>query len=318
MKKIVNLTHHDLDGIVSHIIVTKVFGKENIIDYHCGYGKIINQLNKMVDIKDKYDIDTVIVTDMALEPYHLKILTTNFDKVIVIDHHQTSEIFLDKQIPKKLKVIYDNTKCGALLTYEFFENKLNKKYNLKELANLYKLVMLANDYDLWKLKDNKSYILNEVFWSYGWDKFYSKFKNGFIEHTPENVKMVKNKIKIKKDYLKSADKELIGDKGVFILDIESSKDSISNDITLFLKDYNFYFVYLPKTNQISIRVRNVENVNIAESMNRVLNQESNVKSYGGHPFAGGFILEEDIKEDKFYGIIEELYDDMNKVANNIL
>lgn len=166
-KRILNITHCDLDGSVAGVVVKRFYA--DCTTYITNYGKAkgLTTIDYINSIKHK--IDGIVFTDFSPIDFLDEFKALNIPYMI-LDHHETA---LPLNDPKSGKII--NTKfCGAKLAYLYYSRLAPELECLKEL------VELANDYDMWILADKRSRYLNTVHWCYyGFDDFYDRFKKGF-------------------------------------------------------------------------------------------------------------------------------------------
>jgi hypothetical protein len=124
-----------------------------------------------------------VVLDMGLREEFLPDL--DLAHVTFIDHHKSSEKFVDKF--KKAKVIYKEYSSNALLTYRLFKENITATDAQKTL------IALTDDYDSYRLELPNSYDLNIIFWSEYKNKFAEFIKdyyNGFKPFTDSQKRAI--------------------------------------------------------------------------------------------------------------------------------
>jgi hypothetical protein len=174
--RILSLSHNDLDGCVSQIVLGSVY--DNITFINTSFYKI----DSILETLDYSKYDYVFLTDIHPDKHQNLYLS---DKIIMLDHHESA---LEYNDPSKLHFIISGI-CGALLTKRFVE----KMYNIK-LDHLNEMVKLTNDYDMWILKDPKSKELNDImFYKYRPVKFRELFFDGRTEFTQEEKDWLKKR-----------------------------------------------------------------------------------------------------------------------------
>ena len=161
MKKILSISHYDLDGFGCQLSIKEKFKDSNITFSNCGYNGVENVLEKY----NFNDYDIVFITDLNFTKEQQLILYNKLKgykgKCIYIDHHQYE--FNDYLIKAKelgLKLIIDESKSATLKTYEVL--KLNNQ-NLKNLCDL------IDVYDMWRVENPKfkaSNYFNTWFWNH--------------------------------------------------------------------------------------------------------------------------------------------------------
>ena len=184
---VLNITHTDLDGVVSAIVVNNVCGPENVINKYVSYGygldKLFEEMRQNPMSLNQYT--HIIMTDISMDEdkYHelVKIFAMgDYQGTFMwFDHHETS---LPNHDPMN-NVYIDKTMCGASLT----KHMLEYFYKI-DLSYLDELVKLTEDYDLWIHKYKESKLLNYLL-SYttntadsleqGLAAFAKRFHNGF-------------------------------------------------------------------------------------------------------------------------------------------
>ena len=164
IERIYNLSHIDLDGYGSQIVLDRLvrditMKKISILYYNSNYGEeiryrlgtILSDIDSFVE--DNSDIVSkmkfiILITDLNITTeaaiyLHNEVLSRNTQDVNitiqVLDHHKTGKNTADLYPWYHL----DETKCGTKLTAEWVEKTYGLKNNLK-------VVDVINSYDLWK------------------------------------------------------------------------------------------------------------------------------------------------------------------------
>ncbi|MBQ1571576.1 MAG: hypothetical protein IIZ78_10660, partial [Clostridiales bacterium] len=108
--KILNLTHSDLDGVSSNIVLRNFYKdiETEYITYQSEERVITNVIAKY---KDK--VDLVIITDFY-PSLTMSQIREAFPNILVLDHHETAQKYHDNKT-----VIINTSACGAMLTYRF-------------------------------------------------------------------------------------------------------------------------------------------------------------------------------------------------------
>lgn len=312
MDKITQLSHYDLDGIVCAIIVKKYLPKTNISNYQCGYNKLNQIIDKMIEEnKILQQSPPLFVTDISLTQDQLELLSKNFSKVFVIDHHEQTEKL--SPLPN-VKIIYDGKFCGAHIVYEFFK-KVYSDNPISLSENFRKLVYLANDYDMWLHEDPNSYMLNELFWEMNWNKFFKTFSDGFDKIPEKEVKRIKEKIKIKYNELESMKIYKIPDSknpdAVFC--IIDKYNSIKNDITLFWKKkYKYFFIYDKDIKALHLRTGDGAEINYNDILHSLFDdtKPDYIENFGGHAYAASVTFKEFTDSNQVMETVEKIYNNI--------
>jgi len=325
-KKYFQFTHYDLDGVVCHIILKTLFKK--IKSYQCGYNESKKKatIERLISNAESFYESSVVkklfITDFSLTKSELSKMIIYFDKVFLLDHHEDSkDLFLEgfyERCGNKLKAVIDVEKSGSLLVYKMcqlkLENKLSRNSNL--LESLKKLVVLANDHDLWIHKYYSSWGLDKIFWHYGWGGFVSRFSSGFSEFRDNErifIKSMKDRqlLKIKEQKQINMDDEVL-----IVITNPGVRDSITGDLTLFQKGFKYYFVYQPDACKVSVRAAKETNTNLSRAMNSVFSEDEfkkYVENFGGHKLAGAFMIHANANKPNIVRhLIAGLYEEANK------
>lgn len=159
-KKIQVVTHTDLDGVVSYLVLCWVYGKKlDVIG--TTPAKLEQDYNKL--LQTKKDWDKIYFLDLDVSKIGSLI---DHPDTIVLDHHKTNLY----QYKHALVRIYNETSCAKLVYDSFF------KHNSKTITAKQKtLIALADDWDSNTKSTPLSEELNIVYHSLS-----NKF-NSFIE-----------------------------------------------------------------------------------------------------------------------------------------
>lgn len=212
--KIIQCTHHDLDGVSSAIIMKHLFnvyyGLGKVHRFSVGY-EDTNQLilNKLsTDPDDTF----LIITDLRIETKFLKLLLNmkKIKRLLYIDHHERED---DRKGLEGLKYIFKEK-----FTYRWRKGysatelcyQLAKERGLPTTSKLDNLVKCTDVYDEWKLNDSKfdeGFALNEVFWELSFFKFFDKMYDG-LTWTDDVKEIAKIKINEQNEYFKENKKHI--------------------------------------------------------------------------------------------------------------
>jgi oligoribonuclease NrnB/cAMP/cGMP phosphodiesterase (DHH superfamily) len=306
---IANLTHYDLDGVVSHIILLNLF-PDKVHYYSCGYGKLSDKIEKIYNEKRLFNLDILMITDLVVDVKYIKQLAKLYDNIFYFDHHESS-LLIKEELEKYIKnIAIDINKCGAQIVFDVFEKQIIRLVP-KNYESLKKLVHYTNIYDTWKV-DNKdfstSYYLSQLFFMLGWEKFVERYKDGMVPFKSDEVALIKQELQRKKNILKTAEKIEFGNKAILITSNDGNE--IINESTLIYKQYEIYFIFIPKFNKVSIRVRNIE-TNLGNIFKK-LEGNDKIQNIGGHAHAGGFVLNPNYSKEDFENIINFIYQEIKK------
>lgn len=164
--RVLNITHDDLDGAVSAIVVRNVY--KNCITVKTNYSGQIYR-DAITAIMNSSEYEAIVFSDFCPDDTMVSAICNVRKPYLVIDHHQTANVRDD--------VVYGEYyvkpgRCGALLCYDYFKDFAN-------LDHLYQLCLVTNDHDLWLRKMIPiSDDLNTLLFEYGYDTFIEKFYYG--------------------------------------------------------------------------------------------------------------------------------------------
>lgn len=108
---------------------------------------------------------TVYMVDFSYKRPVMLELAEKAVRITVIDHHDTAEKEL-VDLPDNVEVIFDQSKSGAVLTWEYFHSSWTVPY----------LLLLVQDRDLWRFELPETKEVSAAIFSYDWtfeqwDKF---------------------------------------------------------------------------------------------------------------------------------------------------
>lgn len=280
---IANLTHYDLDGVVSNILMEKAM---KLITYKCGYDKVDWMIDKIIRERTAHGFKVLFATDMVLTQEQLEKLEKYLD-VVVLDHHESSLKL--KSTKDTTKLVINTEQCGASLVWSFISKNFPKSLE-NDNNNLKDLAYMACTYDLWK-KDSKSFneafILNEIFWIYQWDTFKTIYSRGYFKPQQGIIDEAMMKINRRKEDIKKSKQVEISKDSILVVADEVYK--FIGDMSLTITDKKLLFAYDTKYNKVSIRALKLD-CDIVEAMEELFEGNDEIKSYGGHKHAAGFVL----------------------------
>jgi hypothetical protein len=174
-------THGDLDGAVS--LLCLLWSKPDAtIEYEELYNNTIEE--RLINYNQKtINKPTTIVMDFSLRESFLNLDNPEY---VFIDHHKTSEKYVDKF--KNAKIIYKNSNSNTGLIYSTFSKTLSSISKEQKY-----LVALTDDFDSYNLKLPHSYDLNILFWTEyrgKFSKFIQDYSKGFKPFTENQIKLI--------------------------------------------------------------------------------------------------------------------------------
>lgn len=134
------------DGQAAAYIAVSALRKQGVEVSHqpCAYGGPIPSV---------VAFDRVYIVDFSFKRDVLTDMCKNVAAVTVLDHHRTAQADLENwaDAPANLKVVFDMARCGARITYDFFDADVHLNVPLT-------LINYIQDRDLWtwKLQSSKS------------------------------------------------------------------------------------------------------------------------------------------------------------------
>lgn len=269
---VLNITHADLDGAVSAIVVKNVYD-------HCrtvpsNYGGADFQAGMEAIAANDYD--AVIFTDFSpSNPAMYTVLQATGKPYLVIDHHQTTVVRNDD--PRGIYVV-DTSKCGALLALDYFSR-------YKKLDYLRNLCLVTNDHDMWIRQDVPlSDDLNGLMFELTFPVFVEKYMNGMNGGSlfDDDAALMQEHSEKVHEYVATCPYHELPYNGLYI-----ECDKYNSDINVIFGDIYDWIVMagdLPTgEKKLSFRTRRTD-INIGQTLKDM------GRGGGGHPGAGGQIV----------------------------
>ena len=290
---ILSISHIDLDGIGSQIVLRAKFGE--ITRMNIGYGKIDEYLEILRDYCVRLSPTHVFITDLSfryeelLELHNIAKLYPQI-KFYFIDHHPFEEnngefkhLLLDN-----LVIVISDKASATKLTYLYTKSRFGlHKEGLETFVNY------VNAYDIWLDETPEfkvGFVYNEIFWSYKINHFWSRFKdeyklrNSDKEHYRDLI-IKKNKLftKLEKSgrVMKFANRILL----IFI-------DEYASHVTIDYPEF-FSYVIIRSNGGVSVRLKK-EAVQEGNTKNNIIEEIMKldyINNAGGHHGAFGTAIE---------------------------
>jgi len=145
MRPILNITHNDMDGAGSAIMVQRALGIENVATERVGYDEIDDITKEALGRLGAGLVDRVIFTDIAPRQWALDRLEGSSIKafVSIFDHHKNND-WAEHSKQTTIPGMYDENACGTMLACA---NLIGMDVNINEL----RLARLIDVYDRWRL-----------------------------------------------------------------------------------------------------------------------------------------------------------------------
>lgn len=242
-------THWDLDGVVSYLVLRWTFPKA-VIEYQATtVQNFRNTYTKWLSTHDLEDYDKVFIMDLGI--YEDKDLI-DYPNVFIIDHHPGH----DSSTYTKAKCIIKEYGSACMLAYKAFK----KIYKIKLTREQLHLLILADDFDSYKLEHKESAQLNTVFWDTNnkFEAFSRSFGAGFqgFDIKQENIiKLHDMKLQQIKDEIEVyAGKASLQGESRYVCSVFATQ-YINEVADILLNEYNadVALVINPKTDHVSYR-----------------------------------------------------------------
>lgn len=129
-------THNDLDGIgcavlakLAHNTYNEIKGVNIDIEY-LGYNNCDDRISNFFLDNEHENYEFVYITDLSLKESTIDIINRKCDysKVIILDHHKTSEHYNTYLFAYKIERIDDVLQCGTTLFYKLKRGDIYRNY----------------------------------------------------------------------------------------------------------------------------------------------------------------------------------------------
>lgn len=302
--KLCSYTHFDLDGVVSKMLVDRIFGpltdQDTIFNKCSGYGKIPQMLEQLVN----KGFDSIVITDLNFNTEQMQYVVDNFKRVWFYDHHDGSDEVVEKfkDHPNMVRCVWTKELSGTGIMFQEYMEFLKSQYNEKPSKEISELAMLTDVYDLWKLDNKlfpKAFNLNQLFWRYSFWDFERRFSDGFKGFTDDELEFLEEEEKRVGDALDECPVEEHND-GVMTILIPDG--SLLNHVGLHFDDMEvlLIIVYDEKNDEyrMSVRTKNRPTINVNTILRSQEKECDLITTAGGHAAAGGvsFVKGTDVQE----------------------
>lgn len=260
--RILNFTSYSLNGAISAIILKHYYPRCDT--FFASYKKQDELLRRFIEAKKSYDC--VVFTNFAPTQSREAFLNAGVPFVI-FDHHENANWWKSTN-NRDFHVNQDYS--GAMMVYMYYVRMMADLDCFKDLA------IIADDFELWKLKDFRSFHFNTLFWKApSMTAFMTRWKNGGPFALTEDEKTcLKNHVQNWKKFYEELPQYPLEFNGRFITTNEYFAE-ISKQMDL--EGVNYFIIYNPKSNYITIRSCNAL-INCAEVLGdlQVFSASSNV------------------------------------------
>ena len=186
MKKIAIFTDCDLDGLCSYHTFRWFTQLKSVQHEICSQSNFRNTYTKWAKNNPPESFDKIYIFDLDVSQSNMDLV--DYKNITIIDHHDTHVANLNKY-KNATTLVEDYSSCCKLIY-----SLLKKKYPERSLTDEQKmLVLLADDYDSYKLKLRDSYNLTVIVWNYVGNRaeqFARDFGTGFKGFNQSHLNMI--------------------------------------------------------------------------------------------------------------------------------
>lgn len=270
--KILCIHHNDSDGRLAGAIIKNKFNKAKLVEV--SYNDYKEKLKFILKNKQKL-YNQIYILDFSMEEKEMQHLIKLYD-VIWCDHH--------KSAMKKLKNIWGNekikglrsiNKCGAKLTWEYFNGK-----KFKELE-------LVDDYDRWIFKfGNKTHYFAEInkHWTIKkWMEVIRNIKNSDLnKNIIQGKKLYEIKVQRVKRIIETGKNIKFQNKKTLIVNNTNITDTSLLGNMICENGYKIAIIFSFNKNKIIFSLRSKNGIDVSKIAEKY--------GGGGHKNAAGFVL----------------------------
>lgn len=263
---ILNITHFDMDGATCHIILKNYY--KGVTALPTTYQSEKNLFAKVNEELAKDHYDAIICTDFYPE-FSIKDLRTLNIPLFVLDHHESAKKFHNGK-----DIIINTQNSASRMIYDLYSK-------LSDLTHLNDLVMITDDFDMYRKKDVRSPEFNKIFWEMNFKWFVRRFINGDTKLRTEEIQYLKETQKTVDNIYDKIEISNLPHKGVFFV-----LDYFQYEITERLKKDGYqWFIILNKNN---LSIRSNDNIDLLPLINFL---QSYKYRCGGHKHASGCVID---------------------------
>lgn len=155
------VTHTDLDGIGSEVVVRYFTSLPETNIHHCSYNNVDATVRKLLETTTA----SVIITDLSVTPETAAYIDQHHaNRVEIYDHHKTAKAYLDAYC----WACVDIERCGTQIIFDV----MRKRHPLVPvLPGLTQFVFHVNDHDLWHHESPESSRFNDILFLLGRELF---------------------------------------------------------------------------------------------------------------------------------------------------
>ena len=297
----------DLDGITPIILL-------NLLDIDFEYELFdVNKLDKF--IADRIDtdyfskFDEIIITDLAItKETASKIIGSKYkEKFVLLDHHESNMYLNNYSFATVMEEVNGFKECATTILFKYLIDKYKNPILFKN--SVINFVELVRECDTWQFTELKEEAkgLNSLFAFFGKDYFidnYTNFlkKNSDFYFSEMELSVLKTLNQKRLDYLECMkDKVIIKkiqDYNIGVVFAEQYRSELGHFLAEKYRDKVDFIAIINMNYHISLRtVKDIK-----------LNEFALKYGGGGHPYASGMPLKENIKDriiDEIFGVTNE-------------
>jgi hypothetical protein len=236
--RVLNFTSWSLNGAIASVILKAYY--KNCKTIFMSYRKSDEMTRAMIEDGDK--IDVVIFTNIA--PTQSRDFVKNFKKpVVIFDHHENANWW--KTLGNKDYHVNQDY-SGAMMVYMYYKRLMIDLERYEEIA------FLADDFELWRLTDPRSFHFNTLFWKAESPYIFMKRWScgGKLALTQTERDILSEHVRDWKLYYESLSQLQLGFNGRMVTANEYHAE-ISKQMDL--EGVNYFLVYHPKSKYITLR-----------------------------------------------------------------
>lgn len=286
LKKIMCITHFDLDGFLCYQILKWTFPNAVIDCLPINIQNFRNSFTLWLSNNNIEDYDKVFIMDLGV--YEHKDLIDH-ENILIIDHHTGhSSITYDNA----KSVIKDGYSSASKLTYMLFK----RLYNLKLTKPQALLLLYVDDFDSYVLNFKESFQLNTVFWEStkkfeDFSRFFGNGFYGFNEHQQNIIKLHEMNVqKVRDNLVVYAGNVKIQGKDRYVCSTFSSR-YINELADILIKEHNAEVVLIVNLTSEHVCYRKAKHSDVDLSiLATVLGNGAGHKNASGSPLTEKFTI----------------------------
>ena len=266
----------DLDGATSYMLLCWYF--ERKLPFQATTVKRFSEEYTAWSKTNASKYSKIFIVDLDTSKCDLDVIDTS--NVVIIDHHESH-----KAVYKKAThFIQSSTSCTKLI-YKTMSASISdtQKY----------LILLADDYDSYKLQLEHTYDLNTIFWTYQGnrvEKYYNEFKDGFkgFNNFHKNIILIHNRKLVELKEKLEVYKAFLVIKGKEVKFVSCFASSHINELAEHIinkHNADVGIVVNLKTSNFSLRRSKESSIDLSMLINKI-------GTGGGHNYAAGGQIDE--------------------------